>query len=156
VGKLSELRIYELSHIAMLTGVSIATIKNWTNGRILCITPSIRVADGKGARNLFNEKDVLKVHIANQMNLLGFTPKGAIEEVLNRFDEVYEKKGFDGIAKNLWLMIRNSGGQWEVFLRDGRNLKLTFALEDGGLTLSLNLSQLGKRIREGVPKKGEI
>jgi DNA-binding transcriptional MerR regulator len=151
---MGEFRVFELSHLAKLAGVSLSQVKNWTNGRILTIRPSIREADGKGARNLFSEKDVLKVHIANQMNLLGFTPMGAIERVLEKFDKMYEKEGFDRITENPWLMIQNSKGSWEAFLREGRNPKLTFPLEDKGLLLSLNLSTITKRIKEGFPKKG--
>jgi len=151
---MNEIRVFELSHLAKLTGVELSAVKNWTNGRILNISPSIRQADQRGARNLFNEKDVLKVHIAHKMNLLGFSPKGAIEEVLERFDEEYEKEGFERISNAPWLLIRNSG-KWEVLFREGRNPKLTFPLEDGGLLLSLNLSQITKRIKEGLTKKEE-
>jgi hypothetical protein len=149
------LKIFELAKAARLAGVEMPKAKNWTNGRVLLIRASIREAEKKGARNLFNEKDVLKLYLAQGMTLLGFTPKRAIEEVLRKFDELFEREGFEGIMSHPWLIIRNTKNSWKASLRKKREFSLTLPLENKGLILALDLSAISRKIQE-VDKKASV
>ncbi len=133
-------QVFELSQVAELAGVTPATAKNWVNGRILEITPSAREADGKGSRNLFTEKDVFKFYVANQMNRLGFSPKGAIRKVLERFDENYGDRSLEEIKATPWLILKNTKSSWEVSWR--KVPEQACSAGDGELRFSLNLRDL--------------
>ena len=75
------MEIFELSEVAEILEVPKARIKNWTIGRPLRITPTIR--SGKGTRNLYSVEDVYVLTLANQLNEDGFSPK-AIQAVIKK------------------------------------------------------------------------
>ena len=77
------MEIFELSEVARILEVPKARIKNWTIGRPLRITPTIRTASGKGTRNLYSVEDVYVLTLANQLNEDGFSPK-AIQAVIKK------------------------------------------------------------------------
>ena len=77
------MEIFELSEVARILKVPKARIKNWTIGRPLRITPTIRTASGKGTRNLYSVEDVYVLTLANQLNEDGFSPK-AIQAVIKK------------------------------------------------------------------------
>jgi len=72
-----------LPQMTKILGVSLATAKNWTNGRTgLTIEPSIRKASGTGMSNLYSIEDLYLMAIARELSKIGFAAK-AIGELLN-------------------------------------------------------------------------
>jgi DNA-binding transcriptional MerR regulator len=146
-GKMSSIlfKIFELSQVAEIVGVSTATAKNWVNDRIFQIKPSIREADGKGSRSLFSEKDIYKFFFVNEATKLGLRNK-IIKELLPLVDAELEK------SDNPWLIIRHTGGEWNVALREGRSPMFALPLEHTEFALVLDLSVISGKIDEKASK----
>jgi DNA-binding transcriptional MerR regulator len=138
-------KIFELSQVAEIVGVPLATAKNWINGRILQIKPSLREADGKGSRNLFSEKDVYKFFFVNEATELGLK-NGIIKKLLPLVDAELEKSDFP------WLVIRHTKGEWKVSLRKPKTFLLTLPVEHKEFALVLDLNVTSRKIQEKATK----
>jgi MerR HTH family regulatory protein len=73
--------VFTLGEVAEVLRVPLTRVKNWTIGRPLRIIPTVRVAAGKGSRNLYSIKDVYAIALANHLSEDGFTTK-AIKRIL--------------------------------------------------------------------------
>lgn len=76
-------KIFELSEVAEILHLPASRIKNWTIGRPLTITPSVRPASGTGSRNLYNTDDVYLFALAEDLNEFGIVPR-LTQQVLDR------------------------------------------------------------------------
>jgi hypothetical protein len=59
------------SEVAFVLGMPEAKVKNWTIGRPLKLTPSVRTARGTGTRNLYDLGDVYTMGLANELSKAG-------------------------------------------------------------------------------------
>lgn len=75
--------IFELSEVAELLHLPASRVKNWTIGRPLTITPSVRPASGTGSRNLYSTDDVYLFALAEDLNEFGLVPR-ITQQVLDR------------------------------------------------------------------------
>jgi hypothetical protein len=108
------MRIYELSEVAEILAMPKSRVKNWTIGRPLRITPSVRAATGKGSRNLYSVEDVYLIGLADQLNVDGFAPK-TTEKVLKKI----RRRAGDIGKHHPELIISSPGGKAEIeFLDD--------------------------------------
>ena len=78
--------IFELSEVAEVLGIPKTKVANWTIGRPLKITPSVRTALGKGARNLYGRHSLYLMAIANALIEAGLN-SGAVQKVLDAINE---------------------------------------------------------------------
>jgi hypothetical protein len=106
--------IFELDEVATIVGMPKSLAKNWTIGRPLKITASVRSARGKGSRNLFSLIDVFKMALAYEMSEAGLSVR-LIQRVLEQFENVIsfdlnkallDKSALD---EDFWLIIGSSG-----------------------------------------------
>lgn len=54
--------------VAWILQMPEAKVKNWTIGRPLKLSPSIRTAKGTGSRNLYNIEDLYTMAVANELS----------------------------------------------------------------------------------------
>lgn len=76
-------RIFELSEVAEILHLPASRVKNWTIGRPLTITPSVRQAKGTGSRNLYGADDMYLFALAEELNAFGLVPRFT-QQVLDR------------------------------------------------------------------------
>lgn len=76
------LPFFELSEVAEVVGIAKTKVANWTIGRPLKITPSVRTAFGRGARNLYGKHDVCLMALAEDFTQAGM-PSTAIQKVID-------------------------------------------------------------------------
>ena len=125
-------QVFEMSEVADIVGAKLATVKNWTIGRPLRITPSIRIAEGAGRSNLYSREDIYRFALANELHKAGMTPK-RIAEVLNQL------RG--DLAQIEWIRI------W----RHGKDLKLRTDRNDppgAKVWQTVHLSEIIQQINE--------
>ena len=67
---------YTFSEVAELVGLPEATVKNWTFGRPLAITPSVSTGGGQGSRSLYSLYDVWRFAVARELVAAGFGSEG--------------------------------------------------------------------------------
>jgi DNA-binding transcriptional MerR regulator len=121
------MEVFELAEVAEVLGMPKSKVKNWTIGRPLRITPSVRVASGKGTRNLYSVEDVYVLTLANQLNEDGFSPK-AIQAVIKKV-----RRKAKLIGKYYSQLVVSS---------PGRVLKIEFL--SGDLTVALSETLAGQ------------
>lgn len=113
--------IFELDEVATIVGMPKSLAKNWTIGRPLKITPSVRTALGKGSRNLYGLEDVLKMALAYEMSEAGLNAK-LIQRVLVQLETILsldvnkalqDKSTFDEVS---WLIIGSRSDDVDIEL----------------------------------------
>ncbi len=104
-------QVFEMSEVAAIVGAKLATVKNWTIGRPLRITPSIRIAEGTGRSNLYSVEDIYRFALANELHKAGMTPK--------RIGDVLSQLAGDWFQRE-WIRI------W----RDGKDNKFRMDRDD--------------------------
>lgn len=62
---------FELGEMARVLEMPLTKAKNWTNGRPLWITPSIKAASGYGSRKLYSEDDLYLMAVADALSKSG-------------------------------------------------------------------------------------
>jgi DNA-binding transcriptional MerR regulator len=87
------MHIFEISEVAQVVGLPQSRVKFWTIGKPLLISPSIRTALGRGARNLYSLDDVHLMALAKELIEAGM-PSPSIQKVLD--------------------VVRNKLGEWDV------------------------------------------
>lgn len=117
--------VFEFSEVAEIVGMPKARAKNWTVGRPIKLTPSVKGSGGTGSRNLYSVEDVYLMAFVNELWRAGFTLK-AIQRVLDTLakqEEVFN-------APDIWgLALYMEGLKTEVELIP-RRIK-TIRLENG-------------------------
>ena len=98
------MEVFELSEVAKILSVPKSRVKNWTIGRPLQIKPTVRIARGKGSRNLYGTNDVYLIALANQLYLDGFDAR-AIRGILR------EARPGDWIGTGLHVLMFSGAGQ---------------------------------------------
>ena len=85
---------YTFSEVAELVGLPEATVKNWTFGRPLAITPSVSTGGGQGSRSLYSLYDVWRFAVARELVAAGFAPR-AIQPVIDQLTDVHLSRCYD-------------------------------------------------------------
>lgn len=80
----SQPQVFEISEVATILGMPVSKVKNWTIGRPLKIKPSVRVAKGRGKRNLYGRKEVFLFGLARHLSEDGLDV-GVINEIIATF-----------------------------------------------------------------------
>ncbi|HEV2380304.1 MAG TPA: MerR family transcriptional regulator [Terriglobia bacterium] len=65
--------VFTIGEVAQILAIPQTRVKNWTIGRPLWIIPTVRMAAGKGSRNLYSIRDVYAIAVANHLIEDGFT-----------------------------------------------------------------------------------
>ena len=94
--------IFTLSESAALLEMSKSTVTNWTIGRPLKFSPTVRRATGTGTRNLYSREDLYLFSLAKHLSDFGFSTK-TIQRVLDEFAGLGRSLG--GPHNISWLLI---------------------------------------------------
>jgi DNA-binding transcriptional MerR regulator len=127
--------VFGFSEVAEIVGMPKALAKNWTVGRPLKLTPSVKDSGGTGSRNLYSVGDVYRMAFVNELWRAGFTLK-AIQRVL---DEL-EKKGEIFDVPDIWGLALYMVGlttEIEVIPQHVKTIRL-----DGGISGAFTVKHL--------------
>ena len=82
---MKEMGLFELSDVARIVGIPEWKAKNWTVGRPLQITPSLRGGKGRGSLNLYSTADIYLMALAKEMYDGGLS-SGAINSLIKKLE----------------------------------------------------------------------
>ena len=85
------------SEVAFILGMPEAKVKNWTIGRPLKLTPSVRTARGTGTRNLYDLGDVYTMGLANELSKAGVS-LDLVDFVIRNVKEALHQKRKEGYS----------------------------------------------------------
>jgi hypothetical protein len=91
-----KMMAFELWQVKEIVGMDEEKIRNWSNGRPLKITPSVRQKAGPGKSNLYALEDLYRLALANELHKAGMFTK-RIAEVLEQLPE--------RLAETEWIRI---------------------------------------------------
>ena len=152
--ELGRWQVFELSDVARMVGLPISKAKNWSIGKPLSITPSVREAQGTGSRSLYSMDDVYRMAVANEMSKLGL-PTKAIEAVLQLLKMEFSKpEGSQVLRKADWLLIWRKTKEWAIEFRSGPKFQFTPTLENGLVLVVLDLKTMVQRLDDRSKEKG--
>jgi hypothetical protein len=134
------MEIFELSDMAEVLGMPLTTARNWTIGRPLTITASVRPVTGTGRSNLYGIEDVYLMGLAYAFSKAGFAAN-AIGELVG---EVDAKK----LARMDWLTVWRAG-TLKFHLREGKHPPPEGVL----LWQTVNVGAMVKGIDKAVERK---
>ena len=77
------MEFFTRGEVAAITGLEKAVIKNWTTGRPLLITPSIKQAKGVGTRNYYSIEDIYLFAVAGALAKKGL-PLDQVQAVIDK------------------------------------------------------------------------
>lgn len=144
--------VHEFSFVAKCVDVSHATLKNWTFGRPLQVTPSIAGRRGKGSRNLYSTADVYRLAIIKQLVDFGFSVR-KLRPVVERLTESQARQFGEHFR---FLTLISLGGQLKVDVhRDFPRwayVDKAPGFDEGGIYI-LNLPFLISNVRDRLKKQ---
>ncbi len=116
----TALQLYGTKQVAEILGIPEWRVKNFTQGDAYKLPLPQTVGSGRGSRRLYNEDDVLRLAIANELVNCGFTPE-AVGEAVREIPESKLKNSYAfGLAhdeddpRNFSYVLVRTGNNWEV------------------------------------------
>jgi hypothetical protein len=139
------LQVFTLGEVSEILRAPKTRIKNWTIGRPLKIIPTVRIAEGKGSRNLYSVTDVYAIALANRLSEDGFTMT-AIKWIL-----AFARGGRRGLesflSKRLFLTVSRSQGELMTGVHIGERSWRYPARREKGI-ISKYILDVGSLMRE--------
>ena len=142
--------VYDLSDIVNIVKIEEARAKNWTVGRPLRITPSVRQPRGPGSRALYSVEDLYLVALLDELWRAGLTAKalGRILDALPDIRDVFNTPN----ASLLVLHMRGKETGMEL-IKEGRNPSFnTRKRRDLPVHHVINLTALKAKVNAGIVK----
>jgi len=124
--------IAEFADVVRVLGISSTRLKNWSVGRPLKITPSVRASRGKGSRNWYGEADLYKLYLAMWLTDNGGFSPAVIQQLLPQVEaELHASLAYP------WLVVGDAGQWVEHFKTKREAMNSQAATTPGWYTINL-------------------
>jgi hypothetical protein len=114
-------KLYGTKQVAEILDIPEWRVKNFTEGGAYGLSPSQTIGSGRGSRRVYNENDVLRLAIANELVNCGFTPESVgrgVREIPESHltdwysPEIADKADGDDEWPYLYALVC-TGGKWQ-------------------------------------------
>lgn len=112
-------QLYGTKQVAEILGIPEWRVKNFTQGDAYKLPLPRTLGTGRGSRRLYDENDVLRLAIANELVNCGFTPE-AVGQAVREIQESRLKNSYaheiadDENPQPYWYVLTCTGNNWEV------------------------------------------
>jgi hypothetical protein len=147
---MQRMGFFELPDVAKIVGIPEWKAKNWTVGRPLQITPSLRGGKGRGSLNLYSTADIYLMALAKELYDGGFS-SGAINSLIQKLEG---KSLQDGEKPLMMVYLKAEEAFMEFISQDwlqNKNSWLATGADSKPLVITLvRIQALAKRINRRI------
>jgi hypothetical protein len=153
-----KLQTFEVSDLAAIVGISTTIAKNWSLGKPLSITPSIRNSAGTGMPNLYSINDVYLMALINELQKAGIV-MNIIKKVLDELYVLSIDLTEDSSIGYLLIMFRENSVALRSINSGIDNVQIEFTSSEKKtpvlhiVNLKLLLAQINDRAKELISRR---
>jgi len=120
--KESEQALYGTKRVAEFLGIPEWRVKNFSEGGAYGLRPSQTLGTGRGSRRLYSVNDILRLAIANELVVYGFTPQ-TVGRAVREIPESMLIRGLGQSADPSRPLLVCTGGEFEWRVRNAPEVK---------------------------------
>jgi hypothetical protein len=95
----SQQDLYGTKEVAQILGIPEWRVKNFSDGAVYRLPPTIQVGSGRGSRKLYDRPGVFRLGVADHLLKFGFAPESVGQAVREIPESVLRPYGFKGKDK---------------------------------------------------------